>query len=64
MFAPLTVVWIALSFLAATMVGVLAGVLAWLDDRRLARAVLVGGGASGGVLVFAVAAGAFLTDLG
>ncbi|MGW4945659.1 hypothetical protein ACWEOZ_29170 [Actinoplanes sp. NPDC004185] len=63
MVAPLTIVWIALSILAATMVGVLAGVLAWLDDRRPARAVLVGGGAAGGVLVFAVAAGAFLTDL-
>lgn len=64
MFAPLTIVWIALSLLAATMVGVLAGGLAWLDDRRLARAVLVGGGAAGGVLAFAVAAGAFLTELG
>ncbi|GAA2530664.1 hypothetical protein Ahu01nite_094220 [Winogradskya humida] len=49
------------ALLAAALVGAFSGWLSWLDDRRVPRAVLVGGSASGAALVLAVAVAALLT---
>jgi hypothetical protein len=51
----------AVTMLGAVVVGSISGWLSWLDDRRLARAVLVGGSASGAVLGLAVAVAALFT---
>ncbi|RSM40306.1 hypothetical protein DMB66_57330 [Actinoplanes sp. ATCC 53533] len=51
----------AIATLAAVVVGAISGWLSWLDDHRLARAVLVGGSASGATLGLAVAVAAMLT---
>ncbi|SDT74258.1 hypothetical protein [Actinoplanes derwentensis] len=58
----LTVVglYVAVAVLAAVVVGAVAGWLSWLDDSRLARAVLVGGSASGAALGLAVAVAALI----
>ncbi|WP_285688993.1 hypothetical protein [Actinoplanes sp. NBRC 103695] len=51
----------AVALLMAAVVGTISGWLSWLDDRRVPRAVLVGGSASGAALVLAVAVAALLT---
>ncbi|KAB1947547.1 hypothetical protein F8271_04280 [Micromonospora sp. ALFpr18c] len=57
----LVALWIVVVCLAALLVGAAAGWLSWLDDRRVARAVLVGGSAAGGAVALAVAAAALFT---
>jgi hypothetical protein len=51
----------AVVLLAAVVVGAISGWLSWLDDQRVARAVLVGGSASGATIGLAVAIAALLT---
>ncbi|MDG4791310.1 hypothetical protein O7626_36380 [Micromonospora sp. WMMD1102] len=63
MTSPLTLIWIAIFIITAAFLGTVAGALAWLDQRRLAHAVLVGGGAAGGLLAVAIAAAALLVGL-
>ena len=41
--------------------GSVAGLLSWLDDPRVPRAMLVGGSATGGPIALAVAAAALFT---
>jgi len=57
----LIALWIALVLLGALIFGLVAGLLSWLDDRRVPRAMLVGGSAAGGTIALAVAAAALLT---
>jgi hypothetical protein len=61
--SPLALAWIAIVVIAAALLGIAAGTLAWLDDRRFAHAVLVGGGAAGGLFAVAIAAAALFTGL-
>ena len=58
MSGSIVAVWAAIALLAASLVGVAAGLLTWWDTRSVPRAVLVGGGAAGGTLTLALAAGA------
>ena len=53
-------VWAAIASLAATLVGAVAGALTWWETRNTARALLVAGGAIGGALGLAIAAGALV----
>ncbi|GGN38573.1 hypothetical protein FHR83_005522 [Actinoplanes campanulatus] len=51
----LAALWIVVAGLFGLLVGAAAGWLSWLDERRVPRAVLVGGSACGATWVFAVA---------
>jgi hypothetical protein len=42
--------WVALCVLLALLVGVAAGVLAWLGGQQPPAAILIGGGAFGGTV--------------
>lgn len=52
---PIVALWISVIVIAALFIGFVAGLLAWIDSRRIARAVLVGGSAAGGAVALAVA---------
>ncbi len=56
-------VWVAITVLAATLIGLSAAALAWLEARSVARALLVGGGTVGGALGLAIAAGALFSQV-
>lgn len=43
-------VWLAIAVIVAVLVGTAAGVLMWLDCRRITRAVLMGGAAFAGTI--------------
>jgi hypothetical protein len=46
--------WVALCILLALLVGVAAGILAWLGGQHPPVAILVGGGAFGGTVAVAL----------
>jgi hypothetical protein len=46
--------WVALCMMLALLVGVAAGVLAWLGGQHVPSAILIGGGAFGGTLTLAL----------
>ncbi|MFI1996305.1 hypothetical protein [Actinoplanes sp. NPDC020271] len=50
----LVALWIVVVAIGVVFVGTVAGLLSWLEDRRLPRAVLVGGSAAGGAVALAV----------
>ena len=54
----LIALWIFVVSIGAFLVGAAAGLLAWLDDRRVPRAILVGGSAAGGASALATAVAA------
>lgn len=56
----LAALWIVVAGLMGLMVGTAAGWLSWLDERRVPRAVLVGGSACGATWVLAVAVTALI----
>ncbi len=58
MSGSMVAVWAAIALLAAALVGAVAGVLTWWETRSVPRSLLVGGGAAGGTLALALAAGA------
>jgi hypothetical protein len=51
----LAALWIVVTVLFGLLTGTAAGWLSWLDERRVPRAVLIGGSACGATWVFAVA---------
>ncbi|MGW4464730.1 hypothetical protein [Micromonospora sp. NPDC004704] len=53
--------WIVTVLIGAFIAGSVAGLLSWLDDGRVPRALLVGGSAAGGAIALAVAAAALFT---
>ena len=57
----LIALWIVVVAIGALLVGTVAGLLSWLEDRRVPRAVLVGGSAAGGAVALAVAIASVLT---
>lgn len=57
----LIALWIVVITIGALLVGTVAGLLSWLEDRRVPRAVLVGGSAAGGAVALAVAIASVLT---
>ncbi len=52
-------VWAAIALLTAALIGAAAGMLTWMETRNAPRSVLVAGGAAGGALALAIAAGVF-----
>jgi hypothetical protein len=57
----LIALWTVVVAIGALLVGTVAGLLSWLEDRRVPRAVLVGGSATGGAVALAVAIASVLT---
>jgi hypothetical protein len=57
----LIAMWIVVVLLAALIVGSVAGLLSWLENSRVPRAMLVGGSAAGGTVALAVAAATLFT---
>lgn len=52
---PIVALWILVIVIVAFLIGTGAGLLSWLDSRRTARAILVGGSAAGGTVAIAAA---------
>ncbi|MEU4159233.1 hypothetical protein [Actinoplanes sp. NPDC026670] len=50
--------WIAIVMLAAAFIGGIGGLLSWLQAGSVPQALLVAGGAAGGVMALAVGAAA------
>lgn len=59
-FYAVIVLWIVVAQMGALIIGSAAGVLSWLDNGRVPRAILVGGSAAGGTITIAVAMAALL----
>ena len=55
--------WVALCMMLALLVGVAAGILAWLGGQDPPAAILIGGGAFGGTVTLALTIKNALSDL-
>jgi hypothetical protein len=56
--------WLAITIIAATLVGALAALLSWASGGSVPGALLVGGGAFAGTVLLVLTAIKFVTDRG
>ncbi|MFY1687469.1 hypothetical protein [Plantactinospora sp. WMMB782] len=54
--------WLAVTVLAAAIIGTAAGLISWASSRNLGEAILVGGAAFAGALALSLTAIRFVTD--
>ncbi|MDW5327518.1 hypothetical protein [Plantactinospora sp. KLBMP9567] len=59
---PTRALWLAITVLAAAMIGAAAGLTSWAGSKSTEEAILVGGAAFAGALLLILTAIRFITD--